>query len=253
MPPNAPKLEEVSPAVIVDLARHLDDNTMSKSDRKIMDSLFGRRPRTDRRIYSPAEVLSSARGYREFSGALPLALGAQGDDSMDMSEVDAKIAASEARIDAKLAQQAGQFTTAHAELMGQISTMRAELVGQITTASSQITGRLDQAETRMAHVEAQTSGLRYNIWGAAVATVALVVGVLSWGTSVFSNGMNAQGVAQKAVETVTPDIKALNTRYDVLDAKIDGLIKTIVESQKGTQHSMPVPQAPIPKDKQQGQ
>ncbi|MGK8640344.1 hypothetical protein ACRS7F_13305 [Brucella anthropi] len=142
-----------------------------------------------------------------------------------MSEVDAKIAAAEARTDTKFAQ-----------VMGELATMRADF-----------NGKFDTLGARLDHVEKSTSGIRLNIWLAAATAVGLVVGIFSWGTSMFGVGMDAQSVADQSaknvVEQAKPQFDAINARYDRLEQQM-GVILTAIEAQK---RADPTPLTPAPK------
>ncbi len=94
--------------------------------------------------------------------------------SISMSEVDAKIAAAEARTDTKFA-----------EMMGEL-----RLINQ-----------------KLEHVEKSTSGIRLNIWLAAATAVGLVVAVFSWGTSMFGVGMDAQSIADQSAKNALTQIQ----------------------------------------------
>lgn len=126
-----------------------------------------------------------------------------------MSEIDAKIAASEARTDTKFA-----------EMMGEL-----RLINQ-----------------RLEHVENSTSGLRMNTWLAAATAVALVVAIFSWGSSMFGVGMDAQSIANQSAKSLLdqaePRFSSMNANFERLDKNYEalqtqiGIILTAVEAQK---------------------
>ncbi|MBD7992870.1 hypothetical protein H9643_19010 [Ochrobactrum sp. Sa2BUA5] len=129
--------------------------------------------------------------------------------SISMSEVDAKIAAAEARTDTKFA-----------EMMGELRV---------------ITQKLE-------HVEKSTSGIRLNIWLAAATAVGLVVGIFSWGTSMFGVGMDAQSIADQSAKNVViqaeprfanmnDSFRRMDKNYETLQQQM-GVILTAVEAQK---------------------
>lgn len=89
--------------------------------------------------------------------------------SNGMSEVDAKIAAAEARTDTKFAQVMGEL----------------RLINQ-----------------RLEHVEGYTRNLRSTVIGTGIAAVALVVGIFGWGASMFGVGMDAQSIANQSAKNV---------------------------------------------------
>lgn len=132
----------------------------------------------------------------------------------DMSEVDAKIAAAEARTDTKFA-----------EMMGEL-----RLINQ-----------------KLEHVEKSTAGIRLNIWLAAATAVGLVVAVFSWGTSMFGVGMDAQTVADKSasivIEKAQTEFQSINARYDRLEKQI-GLILTNMKTDDKPQNNSPILPAP---------
>lgn len=145
------------------------------------------------------------------------------DDIDKMSEVDAKIAASEARTDTKFAQ-----------LMGELSTMRAE-----------INGRLDVLGTRVEHVEKSTAGTKTTIIVTAIAAIGLTASILAYGGQWFGLGMDAQQVADRAVQSSTqnlqPQINSLANSNVELNAKIDTLIRGLNNQMMGSDGPLPAP------------
>lgn len=117
---------------------------------------------------------------------------------MDQSLVDAKIAASEARTDAKFAELRGDMRTGFAD----IRTDFAGILGEIKEMRADIGGRLD-------HVEKATSGLRANIWFAAIAAVGLVAAMLAWGGDQFGRGLDIGRNAPPVQTQQAPPIPAL--------------------------------------------
>lgn len=121
---------------------------------------------------------------------------------VNMSEVDAKIAASEARTDTKF----------------------AEMMGELRVIS-----------TRLDHVEKSTSGIKSTVISTgvvtAVAVLALVTAIFGWGSQMFGVGMNADSVARQAAEAVRQETSAqfdnLNTRYQSLESEIGTLIEAV--------------------------
>lgn len=122
--------------------------------------------------------------------------------SMDI--VDAKIAAAEARTDTK-------FTEVLAEL---------KLINQ-----------------RMDHVEKSTTGLRSNIWGAALAAVGLSVGALAYGGQMFGIGMQASDVAGKAaIDATRPAMDAIQRDNQRQSRQIDRMHSDIQSILKAVQN-----------------
>jgi DNA anti-recombination protein RmuC len=128
--------------------------------------------------------------------------------SSTMSEVDAKIAAAEARTDSKFAQVMGEF----------------RLLNQRFDHFEQ---RLGKVEQRLDHHELVFSSLRLNIWLASATTVGLVIAILSWGTSMFGVGLDAQTIAEQAgknaVLQVQPKIDAMGGRLDAMEGRLDAM------------------------------
>lgn len=116
----------------------------------------------------------------------------------DMSAVDAKIAAAEARSDTKFA-----------ELLGELKLINV---------------RLD-------HVERTTGGMRSTVIGTGIGVVAVVIAVMAYGAQWFGVGMDAQAVADNAarsvVQTAQPQIDALNARYNEMNSKLDQLLQAV--------------------------
>ncbi|TKV76722.1 hypothetical protein [Rhizobium sp. AU243] len=120
--------------------------------------------------------------------------------SESMETVDAKIAAAEARTDTKFA-----------ELLGEL-----RLINQ-----------------RMEHVERSTSGMRSTVIGTGIGVVAVVIAIMAYGAQWFGLGMDAQQVAERAVQgaaqQVQPQIDALASSSKDLDGKLNLIIRALGE------------------------
>lgn len=136
-----------------------------------------------------------------------------GDTYTAMSEVEAKIAAAEARTDTKFA-----------EMMGELRV---------------ISGRLD-------HIEKTTGGLRLNTWLAMGTALAILIAVFGWGSQMFGVGMNADSIARQAAEGVRQDtaaqIESLSARYENLEDQV-GQILLLLQADA---ESSPIPNQPAP-------
>ncbi|WP_420960063.1 hypothetical protein [Brucella sp. IR073] len=145
--------------------------------------------------------------------------------SSTMSEVDAKIAASEARTDTKFAQVMGEF----------------RLLNQRFDHFDQ---RLGKVEQRLDHHELVFSSLRLNIWLASATTVGLVIAILSWGTSMFGVGLDAQTIAEQAgknaVQQVQPRLDNMETRLGNLEKQVGEILTTLQALKK--EQPVPPPQ-----------
>lgn len=108
-----------------------------------------------------------------------------------MSEVDAKIAAAEARTDTKFAQ-----------LMGELRV-----------------------------IEGATRGIKTTVVGTGIAAVALVVAIFTWGSQMFGVGMDAQSIADQAARSVelrtAPQLDTLNSRYQNLEGQVGHIIQLL--------------------------
>lgn len=129
-------------------------------------------------------------------------------------ELDAKLAASEARadarmtglfhqfegrlfqhIDAKLGSLDGKFAAVDAKFAGMESrfgNMDAKLSGMQTDIAV--------LNTRMSNIEGNVSGLKGTVITTGIAVVALTVAVLAYGGQWFGMGMDASAVAEQAAE-----------------------------------------------------
>ncbi len=136
----------------------------------------------------------------------------KGIEEPTMSEVDAKIAAAEARTDTKFA-----------ELLGEL-----KLLNQ-----------------RMEHVERSTSGMRSTVVGTGIGVVAVVIAVMAYGAQWFGLGMDAQQVAERAVQSSTqnlqPQINSLTTSNVELNAKMDALIRGLNDRMMESGGQQPAP------------
>lgn len=146
-----------------------------------------------------------------------------------VSEIDAKIAAAEARTDTKFA-----------ELMGELKLLRSDLSGDFKAI-----------EARIAHVETSTSGIKSTVVTTgivtAVAVLGLVVAIFGWGSQMFGVGMTADSVAKQAAQAVqqstSVQFDALNARQQKLETDIGALIQAL-QSQAGAGEGAPVPHDP---------
>lgn len=131
-----------------------------------------------------------------------LSLTSRGSQSTSMSDVDAKIEATEARTDTKF----------------------AELLGELRLLNQ----RLD-------HVEKSTSGMRSTVIGTGIGIVAVVIAVMAYGAQWFGLGMDAQQVSERAVnsaiERVAPQIDLLKSNDVAVNAKLDQVLSVIKGNQ----------------------
>lgn len=131
-----------------------------------------------------------------------------------MSEVDAKIAAAEARTDTKFA-----------EMMGELRLIRSDF------------------STRLDHVEKSTSGIKTTVVSTGIVTgiavIGLVVGIATWGSQMFGVGMDADSIARQAAQSVRQDttsqINALDARHERLENSIGLLIEEFRSQQTAPQ------------------
>ncbi|MDR6954894.1 hypothetical protein J2X65_004270 [Ancylobacter sp. 3268] len=126
------------------------------------------------------QIPDRVRGQENVRNAPSLPSTEQDATSSDMTreEMDAKLEAAEARTDTKFA-----------ELLGEVKAMRAELSGDMKS----IGARLD-------HVERATSGVRLNIWLAAVAVLGLAIAAMAYGGQQFGLGADLQSIVQATVK-----------------------------------------------------
>lgn len=110
---------------------------------------------------------------------------------MTPGEIDAKIAASEARSAEKFAELRGDMNTRSADILGSISALRADLSGQMQTINA-----------RVEAVEKSTAGLRGTVvgtvFGTGVGVVAILIGILALAYQMFGLGLDADSVADEA-------------------------------------------------------
>ena len=88
-----------------------------------------------------------------------------------VAELRAQLA--EARSDTKLAEAISRSDVKHAEMIGRLDAGFAELKGQISTVGARLDG-----------IEKSTAGLRTAIFGTGVAAIAVVIGILAYGSDV---------------------------------------------------------------------
>lgn len=100
--------------------------------------------------------------------------------TVSREEIDAKIAASEARGDAKFA-----------VLLGEVKAMRAEMSGDFKAMSAHLEG-----------IERSTSGIKSTVIVTGLTIAALVVAVIYGSWAVFGIGMDGRGTLESVVEKV---------------------------------------------------
>lgn len=128
----------------------------------------------------------------------PLKSGGGGGTYDDMSIVDAKIAAAEARTDTKF----------------------AELIGELKA------------------IETSTAGIKTTVVVTGIAAVALVVAIFGWGSQMFGVGMNTQSIsdqsAKNVLEQAQPKFDAIQTQFKDLNARFDAVIHALDNRQQGS-------------------
>lgn len=133
--------------------------------------------------------------------------GGQPKISTMSDEIDAKIAASEARQETRLAQALGEMRAQNAEILGEFKTFRSEIHGEFQTMRADINGRFEAFDARLQNVENSTAGLKWFVISTGLAVVFGIVSVMAWGDNLFSRGMSVQQAtdqsAQRAVEAMT--------------------------------------------------
>lgn len=89
---------------------------------------------------------------------------------------------------------------------------------------SRLTSKFDKLPT--------ADTMRNNIWGAAIAIIATLLGILAFGGDRFDGGVGAGGlVSQMKVEQQATD-KAQDAKLDLMDQKLDILIKQTASEPK---------------------
>jgi len=87
-------------------------------------------------------------------------------------------------------------------------------------------------------IQGNTQGLKVTIVVTAIAAVAAVVGIISWGGQMFGVGMDAgilnERVIQSVDERMNPRIDELNFRSDRIEIQVERLINAIEEERAGT-------------------
>lgn len=122
-------------------------------------------------------------------------------DSMTPAEIDAKIAASEARTAEKFAELRGDFNARFAEIVGGIAALRADLSGQIQTLIARVAAvemRVGAVEARVEGVEKSTAGLRSTVITTGIGAVAIVLATLAIAYQMFGLGLDADAIAEEA-------------------------------------------------------
>ncbi|KAB2701349.1 hypothetical protein [Brucella lupini] len=149
-----------------------------------------------------------------------------------MSEVDAKIAAAEARTDTKFA-----------EMMGELRV---------------ISGKLEHLDENYRETRKSISSVKTTVLVTAVTTIIAIGGLfytaLQYGNSMFSAGLDTQTIAEQSAKNVVlqaePRFATMNANFERLDKNYQtlqqqiGVILTAVEAQKKNE---PAPLNPAPK------
>ncbi|GGA92128.1 hypothetical protein GCM10011491_20170 [Brucella endophytica] len=148
--------------------------------------------------------------------------------SSTMSEVDAKIVASEARTDTKFAQVMGEL-----RLINQRFDHVEKRLDHVDQRIDQVEERVEQ---RLARVETALSPIRLNIWLASATTIGLVIALLSWGTSMFGTGLDTQTIADQAsknaMQQVQPRLGDMEARLGNLEKQVGEVLTTLQTMKK---------------------
>jgi hypothetical protein len=126
----------------------------------------------------------SASNEETTSERVPFRVGARmketadmADDPVTRSEITAHLGAVEARTDAKFAQ----------------------LLGKIDVSAAELKGEIGKVATRLDGVERSTTGVKTTIVVTAVAVVAVIVGILSFGQQWFGIGLSTRDIVHATV------------------------------------------------------
>jgi hypothetical protein len=119
-------------------------------------------------------------------------------------EVDAKIAASEARSKTDIALFEGKLETLAATLTGKMETLQTSLTGKMETIQASLTGRLDALQTSISDADKYNRDSRLFVLGAFI-TSALALGLLiaamaAYGDALFGRDMNVRDVVQAVIK-----------------------------------------------------
>jgi hypothetical protein len=151
-------------------------------------------------------------------------------DMPTSAELDAKIAASEARTDTKF----------------------AEFMGELRLSTSKMT----QVENDLRETRSAISGVRTTVIVTAVGSVIAIAGLfysaLQYGSGMFGVGMNAQTIsdqsAKNAIELTQPKLDAVQAQYTDLNSKVDTVIQYLQAQQNGDKsRALPQPEI-LPKN-----
>jgi hypothetical protein len=109
-------------------------------------------------------------------------------DDPTRTEIEAQIAASEARASTRLAEALGEMRTGFAD----VRTGFAELRGEMREGFARTNERLDA-------VERSTGGIKTTVIGTGIAVVAIVIAVLAYGQTWFGIGISSRDVIRATV------------------------------------------------------
>ena len=108
--------------------------------------------------------------------------------SMTREEIEAKIAAAEARTDAKFVEMMGELKASRAEFTGAMQASHATLLGEIKAVGERVAGVEGTLSARMGAVERATAGTKTTIIITGIAIFAAVVAAIAWGGDEFGRG-----------------------------------------------------------------
>jgi hypothetical protein len=121
------------------------------------------------------------------------------DDTPSRPEIEAQIAASEARGSTRLAEALGEMRTGLADTRGEMRTGFADVRAAFAELRGEMREGFARTNERLDAVEKSTGGIKTTVIGTGIAVVAIVIAVLAYGQTWFGIGISSRDVIRATV------------------------------------------------------
>jgi type IV secretory pathway TrbD component len=134
------------------------------------------------------ESMARARRAERLAGDEAVPEDISMSDTPSRAEIEAQIAASEAR-----------SATGQTALLGEMRTSSAELRGEMRAGFAELRGEIAKIATRLDTVERTVGGTKTTVIATGIASVAVIIAVLTYGQTWFGIGVSARDVIRATV------------------------------------------------------
>jgi hypothetical protein len=120
------------------------------------------------------------------------------DDAPNRPEIEAQIAASEARGSTRLAEALGEMRVGFADVRTGFAEVRTGFA-EVRTEFAEVRASIATLASRLEAVEKSTAGIKPTVIGTGIAVVAVVISVLAYGQTWFGLGISSRDVIRATV------------------------------------------------------